>query len=105
MDNGTYRDENKLLVDSRDEELIKEAIERQEYKDKGGKISCGHDFWEKEIDFGDVVFCTRCKQFFVKMKVLPWLTKHNYNHNDNVSYGTNHCEGNWFAPVPPRITD
>jgi hypothetical protein len=109
MDNGTYKDPKKLMAyEGRDgAEVIKEAIERQKYKDKGGKISCGHDFWDKDVELGEVVFCNRCKQFFARIACLPWLTRNKYSFDKNAEYhyGTNHLEGKWFTPIEARVTD
>jgi len=103
---GTYQDKNHLLPRDNDTEFIKDAIERKKYRNKGGKQSCGHDFWEraKEMEFGEVVFCRRCSQFFAKIKVLPWLTQHTYHKDYDPAFGENHIDGVWYAPVEPRVT-
>lgn len=70
-----------------------EVAERQEYKDKGGSISCGHDFWEqaRKMEFGDVVLCHRCNQYFAKIRHMPWVVKKTEWLSSKVTgYGTNH---------------
>lgn len=53
-----------------------EVVKYQKYKDKGGSISCGHDFWEqaRKMEFGDVVLCNQCHQYFAKIRHMPWIT-------------------------------
>ena len=77
-------------------------------------LSCKHDFWEQaeSMEFGDIVLCQRCAQYFTKVKHMPWLIrsktierpvegirrmilKPQRNHKDRV------C----MVRVPVRITD
>jgi hypothetical protein len=107
---GTYHNITKLLPTSIQTEELKEAVNAQEYKDSGGKISCGHDFWDKDIEYGEVVYCNRCHQFFTKIKVLPWITTRGpYNfekdeEDEKLHYGTNHLKCSCYVAVPLRIT-
>ena len=34
------------------------------------RVICNHDFWDrvKLIDFGDIILCQRCNQYFTKVK-------------------------------------
>jgi hypothetical protein len=100
-----------------------DVVKQQEYKDKGGSISCGHDFWEqaKKADFGDILLCTRCHQYFAKIKNLPWIVKRHKPWSDlfikkpsGITYPpkNNHLgdgfvfKGSaWFIPVHVRVTD
>lgn len=54
---------------------VDKIIERQDYQTNGGKVHCGHDFWGKEIEFGEVVLCTRCNNFFAKIKKMPYFVR------------------------------
>ena len=108
-DYGTYKDTKGLLPT--DPEVIKACIEtNKEIQFKRLKISCGHDFWEiaKLADFGEVVHCKRCNQFFVKAKVLVWLTDDCYasftTKNPKRSYGTNNLESVTYVPYPVQMT-
>jgi len=56
-------------------ENLQAAIDAVEYTEKGGKICCGHDFHDKEVDFGDIVYCGRCHQYFTKVKSMAWLVR------------------------------
>ena len=95
-------------------EMIQQIIDRQHYKDGGGKISCGHDFWEraKQASPGDVVLCTACFQYFVKTKGFPWVVegghldiekrlpvKPKIAHQDAVI-----SDGVCYVPVTVRVT-
>ena len=99
-DKGTYKNSKKLLPTSKDQEALASAVQQQEAINKGRSICCGHDFWEKEIDYGEVVMCHRCYQFYVKIKVLPWISQRNLDGG----YNTNHLEYDMYAPITPRIT-
>lgn len=108
---GTYRDPNGLLPT--DEEVIKKCIEvNTKIQEQGLKVHCGHDFWEKaqKMEYGEVVHCTRCNQFFVKTKVLVWLTANCYNSfakkpkDRTTVYGSNHLADTIYVPYPIRMT-
>jgi hypothetical protein len=103
--NGTYRNEKGLLPHT--EKTLQKAWKTADYLEGGGSISCGHDFWDKDVDPGEVVFCERCGQFFVKMSVLPWITKSvrlTAPSSTGSVLGSNHLDSAFFAPVPARAT-
>jgi hypothetical protein len=91
------------------------AIATQELKDKwleGKGISCGHDFWEqaKKAEFGDILLCTCCHQYFAKIKNLPWIIRRRKSFACSRSKFTypphsNHLDGAWFTPIDVRLTD
>lgn len=80
---------------------IARAIESQNYKNDGGIISCGHDFWDvyEKAEFGDLLYCGRCHQYFAKIKHLPWLCE-----SKNLLH-TNHLTDAFYTPVEVRVTD
>ena len=85
-----------------------EVIRQQEYKDGGGGISCGHDFWKKKVRYGDVVLCNCCHQYFTKIRHLPWVVKGRVwgPKNEYVDEPhTNHIETDCYVVVDVRITD
>lgn len=108
---GTYKDAKGLLPT--DSTIIKQCIEVEKSKRKGMKIHCGHDFLDKKdtIEYGEVVHCKRCNQFFAKIKVMPWLTETCYNafttplKKRKITYGSNHLATDCWIPVEVRITD
>lgn len=55
-------------------EQKQKIVDAYKYLNKGGSISCAHDFWDKlkEVEYGDMILCTRCYQYFIKMKDLAW---------------------------------
>ena len=88
-----------------------EVIENAEVKKV---LVCKHDFWEKagEIDFGDIVLCQRCSQYFTKVRNMPWLIRSKTV--DNPAPGIrrmtlkpqkNHKDWSCMVRVPVRITD
>lgn len=98
------------------------VVKCQEYKDSGGKIHCGHDFWKqaRKMDFGDVILCPRCNVYFAKIKHAPWVVKKTkWLSNKVIGYGTNHLGFNgdsndymrrdnkefFMVPVPVRVSD
>lgn len=86
---------------------LKDVVERQKYKDSGGIIHCGHDFWDsvKGANYGDVLLCNRCHQYFAKIKHLPWVVNNpsfRYTHHLPQVLGDSEA---WFCPVEVRITD
>lgn len=107
---GTYKDDRELLP--QDSETIKKCIELHDKMEKGLKVSCGHDFWEKaqKMHYGEVIHCGRCNQFFVKTKVLVWLTEGHYWHHTtkvkdrHITYGTNHLDTTVYVPYSVRVT-
>ena len=104
---GTYKNKKGLLPTSVQTEDLKEAVRVLKYKDSGGKVGCAHDFWDKDIEYGEVVYCNRCHQFFTKIKVLPWITTrrpYNFEEDGELRYGTNHLKSNCYVAVPIRIT-
>jgi len=93
-----------------------EIIRAARYKvEKGGVISCGHDFWEhaKDIPYGDIILCTRCYQYFVKMNGLPWWNDGDANGEFDFQKEPrlNHLDekhgfpGAWFHAVDIRLQD
>jgi hypothetical protein len=40
-------------------------------------LRCEHDFWPHVnfTDYGDVLLCQRCNQYFTKIKHIPWIIK------------------------------
>jgi len=86
----------------------KRIIEAVRYKAKGGKISCGHDFWKlaKNKPAGDIFLCERCSQYFVKMSGLPWWNeKYKCEIFGEHEPRSNHMDGNWYHPVDIRCQD
>lgn len=88
----------------------RDIIERQKYKNKGGKITCGHDFWThaKDKPSGDIFLCTRCSQYFVKMNGLPWWVDGGQNMFGRVQepHSAHHVEaGGWYSPIEIRLQD
>jgi hypothetical protein len=89
-----------------------EVIENAEAKKT---LVCKHDFWEKAVmmDFGDVILCQRCNQYFAKIKHIPWLIRSKeYPPNllpENVRARTKpvaiHKDWPCMVRVPVRITD
>ena len=83
---------------------LNKVIEAAEYIHRGGKISCGHDFWDKKINLGDIVLCTCCNQYFAKISGLPWVSKpQDYGHFTEPAR-TNHLDDVFYVPVPARIS-
>ncbi len=79
-----------------------------------GRLICAHDFWEqaKLLDYGDVVLCQRCGQYFAKIKHMPWIVKGKEIENTSVGIRrvitnpkSNHQEIDCWIRVPVRITD
>lgn len=93
--------EPKKLTDEQKKEIVAAEV----YKRGGGRISCGHDFWNqmKEADYGDTVLCTRCYQYFVKMKDLVWWIDGGGKYNKQPH--SNHLDGTWYQPVSMRLQD
>ena len=71
-----------------------EALERawlNEEHLRSSKIkpsACGHDFWDKTCQIGDVVQCTRCGDFFAKLYMAPLLIE-KVVFDDTVKYRSN----------------
>lgn len=82
--------------------IPQKAFETAKYIESGGRIGCGHEI-PKDLQDGDVFYCTRCGQFLAVIKALPWITKSIYDWG--TVYGENHCDGRWYIPVPARITE
>ena len=97
-----YKNLKNLLPKHNETETIKKAIEVEQKKRKGLTISCGHDFWEKDIEFGETVLCTRCHQYFAKIRVMPWMSRNDYDFG--TFYDVNHYDDIWYVPVQPRMT-
>lgn len=89
-----------------DKPNLEEIFNRQEYKDKGGSISCAHDFWDnfKKGDYGDLFLCNRCHQYFTKVKHLPWVCGPVYT-NFTPPKRTNHLNTDVAVVVPVRTTN
>lgn len=102
-DTGTYKDTKGLLKAT--EEELKEIYKRNQDVKNGLKVSCGHDFWDKKIEPGEVVLCKRCNMFFAKIRILPWVTVHELAYEKGkFVYGTNHLDYECYVPVPVRLT-
>jgi hypothetical protein len=90
-------------------ELTKEQknkiVAAEVYKLNCGIISCAHDFSVKmkEADYGDTVLCTRCFQYFVKMKNLVWWIDGGGKYDSDPH--SNHLDGTWYHPVSMRLQD
>ena len=107
-------DQNKIL--NWKLEYADKAYKTQTKKNDGCGINCGHskDFWQefKKSQFGDVIYCDRCGQFFARIKTLPWILA-NFSCKQDRSkekeprcgYSTNHLTDSWACPVEARITD
>lgn len=110
-----------ILEPEYSEQLYDKVVKAQEYKNGGGSISCGHDFWDKsqKAEFGDILLCSACGQYFAKIKNLPWIVKRHkpwsakYDKKESgFTYPpkNNHLgegfvdNGPWFVPVDVRIT-
>lgn len=94
--------EPKNLTDEQKREIVK----RELYKRKGGTICCGHDFQEqvKEADYGDIILCTRCYQYFIKAKALVWWIDGNKTrppHSNHLHYE----KDIWLYPADMRLQD
>jgi hypothetical protein len=85
-----------------------------ESADLKGRLVCGHDFWEqtKLLDYGDVILCQRCGQYFTKIKHLMWIIKGKEIPNPAppvkrafIKPKQNHKEMDVWVRVPVRITD
>lgn len=76
---------------------------------------CEHDFWDKSkfADYGDILLCQRCSQYFTKIKHIVWVTR-----SKDLPPGTvkgcgkvtlkskpNHKHVDVWIRVPVRITD
>ena len=90
-----------------------EVIENAETKKK---IGCKHDFWDKAVlmEFGDVILCQRCCQYFTKIKHMPWLIRSKELPTETLPPGVkrarskpiaNHKDWPCMVRVPVRITD
>lgn len=88
-----------------------DIIESAEMKTR---IFCGHDFWEqaKLLDYGDVILCQRCGQYFTKIKHLMWVIREKEVLNPTpqvkkmfVKPKQNHQNRDVWVRVPVRITD
>ena len=86
-------------------EQKRKIISAEVYKKKGGSISCGHDFHDKmkQADYGDIVLCTRCFQYFAKMKNLVWWIDEGGKYNKEPH--SHHLDGTWYHPVSMRLQD
>jgi len=81
-----------------------EIVRMELYKRGGGSISCGHDFWDKEIEFGDTVLCTRCYQYFVKMKDRVWWIDGGGQFKKD-PHRVQSLAGVWYHPVEMLLQD
>jgi hypothetical protein len=103
--------EPKNLTLEQKQRIVKAARYKVE---KGGVISCGHDFWEhaKDKPPGDTFLCTSCYQYFVKMNDLPWWIDGGKNmfgrtcepHSSHLGEATR-FPGAWYHPVDFRLQD
>lgn|ERR1035437_2624306 len=90
-------------------EVIQNAEEKK-------MLVCKHDFWDQAVlmDFGDVILCQRCCQYFTKVKHLPWLIRSREYpahllppqiKRARSKPITNHKDWPCMVRVPVRITD
>lgn len=79
-----------------------------------GRLVCEHDFWDKAklIDYGDVILCQRCGQYFTKIRHMIWIVKgkevlepHPGIQRMILKPKANHKNVDCFVRVPVRITD
>lgn len=78
-------------------------------------LVCRHDFWPltKLMDYGDIILCQRCGQYFTKIKHMPWIIR-----SKELPHGTvpgcgkvtvkpkcNHKNSDCWVRVPARITN
>lgn len=79
-----------------------------------GRLVCQHDFWDhaKLIDYGDIILCQRCGQYFTKVRHMVWVIKgkevldpHPGIHRMILKPKANHKNIDCFVRVPVRITD
>lgn len=61
------------------------AKDQEKHDQHRGYIhSCGHSkfFWNKfkKVDFGDIILCSICHQYFAKIKNIPWVVKRDKRH-------------------------
>jgi hypothetical protein len=78
-------------------------------------LVCKHDFWDqaKLMEFGDIILCQRCSQYFTKIKHMLWLVRSKDIPADllppHVKGRTkpvaNHKDWLCMVRVPVRITD
>lgn len=75
------------------------------YEAADKNICCGHDkfFWDefKKADFGDVILCGRCHQYFGILNALPWVC------GPNSEWGIfhhNHLKDKFCFPVKVRVS-
>ena len=90
----------------------KKIIECHKYKKAGGKVVCGHDFWDNADNAqpGDILLCTRCGQYFVKANDLPWWIEGGvdaiFSHaRDTHSNHISDRKGEWYYPIDIRVQD
>lgn len=80
------------------------------------KFSCKHDFWGKAnlMDFGDVILCQRCNQYFTKIKHMVRVVRSKAFETLQVNGQTlkvkmkakaNHINVKCMVRVPVRILD
>lgn len=88
-----------------DQEELKEAWKIQERKNTGLTVHCGHDFVDKDkAAFGDIVYCPRCHQFYVKARGFPWIACHKYFFNKERQFREFHATTTCYVPVEVRLT-
>lgn len=90
-----------------------EVIENAETKKL---ICCKHDFWDRveTMEFGDIILCQMCSQYFTKVKHMPWLIRSKEYPAESLPAGVkrarskpmaNHKDWICVVRVPVRITD
>lgn len=78
------------------------------------QLVCQHDFWDKTkfLDYGDIILCQRCSQYFAKVKHLICVVRGKEVLNPSphikkmmVKPKPNHKEVDVFVRVPVRVSD
>jgi len=80
-----------------------------------GQLICQHDFWDQAnlMNYGDIILCQRCGQYFAKVKHMIWVIKGGkevLNPHPGIKRmilkpRANHQNVDCFVRVPVRITD
>ncbi len=89
-----------------------EVIKTAESKER---LICRHDFWPqaKLADYGDLLLCQRCGQYFTKIKHMPWIIRPRELPAGSVpgcgkviiKAQSNHKDRNCWIRVPVRISN
>ena len=78
-------------------------------------LVCRHDFWPlaKLLEYGDIILCQRCGQYFTKIKHMPWIIRPKELAPGTIrgcgkvilKPQTNHKNGDCWVRVPVRISN